>query len=358
MRPSLSGPRGALSGPAARRAGGAGPAGRGPAGGQLLRGARDRVPPGAGLPAALPRPARRRLRRRPGAPALSVPGLGGIPARPAQRVQRFCRACVKRLVAPKRDDACSPCLAAVAAVGRAGAYGSGQSPLVRKSQRPLSMPARAARARGSRRPHACMQVATVQDMQAATRRLCHSQLSWFRSEPAYAWVDASPPADAVAAAIAAAVEGDCVPAGERPPAFQPAWHTRDQRGMGGNGRRGRLLAALVLLSPAPLRALQVRAARMRTEHAPGRQACRAGTGGSARRRSAPCGSTGPAWSCGASRSSRPRRWTLCARSWPRVCRTACMSRPRGSHDVQAACLEHALSILPIAAVSWTLKSSS
>ncbi len=99
MRPSLSGPRGALSGPAARRAGSAGPAGRGPAGGQLLRGARDRVPPGAGLPAALPRPARRRLRRRPGAPALSVPGLGGIPARPAQRVQRFCRACVKRLVA-------------------------------------------------------------------------------------------------------------------------------------------------------------------------------------------------------------------------------------------------------------------
>jgi len=117
--------------------------------------------------------------------------------------------------------------------------------MVRKSQRPLSMPARAARARWSRRPRACMQVAMVQDMQAATRRLCHSQLSWFRGEPAYARVDASPPADAVAAAIAAAVEGDCVPAGERPPAFQPAWHTRDQRGVGGSGRRGRLLAALV-----------------------------------------------------------------------------------------------------------------
>jgi hypothetical protein len=82
----------------------------------------------------------------------------------------------------------------------------------------------------------------VQDMQAATRRLCHSQLSWFRSEPAYAWVDACPPADAVAAAIAAAVEGDSAPAGERPPASQPAWHTRDQRA-GGSGRRGRLVVA-------------------------------------------------------------------------------------------------------------------
>ncbi len=55
----------------------------------------------------------------------------------------------------------------------------------------------------------------VEDVQAATRRLCHSQLSWFRGEAAFTWVDAAPPAAEVAAAVAAQLAGGGAPAGAR-----------------------------------------------------------------------------------------------------------------------------------------------
>ncbi|KAK9826713.1 hypothetical protein WJX81_000524 [Elliptochloris bilobata] len=56
-------------------------------------------------------------------------------------------------------------------------------------------------------------VGMVDEMQAATRRLCHSQLSWFRNEPAFRWVDATPPPEQVAAAIAAEVASSDPPLG-------------------------------------------------------------------------------------------------------------------------------------------------
>ena len=56
----------------------------------------------------------------------------------------------------------------------------------------------------------------VQEMQSATRQLCHSQLSWFRGEPAFRWVDATPAPQDVAAAIAAEVVSSSPPVGTFP----------------------------------------------------------------------------------------------------------------------------------------------
>lgn len=66
----------------------------------------------------------------------------------------------------------------------------------------------------------------VQEMQSATRQLCHSQLSWFRSEPAFRWVDATPAPQDVAAAIAAEVASSSPLVGTSPHASHTLRHPR------------------------------------------------------------------------------------------------------------------------------------
>ncbi len=42
---------------------------------------------------------------------------------------------------------------------------------------------------------ACMQIKLVTDMQQASRQLCHRQLTWFRDDAMYHWLDATRPAE-------------------------------------------------------------------------------------------------------------------------------------------------------------------
>ncbi len=54
----------------------------------------------------------------------------------------------------------------------------------------------------------------VRNIQSASRKLCHRQLSWFRDEPLYRWLDAARPADDVATEIATMLEAETHDAGE------------------------------------------------------------------------------------------------------------------------------------------------
>lgn len=218
-------------------AGGAGAAGPRPGGGQLLRGACDRLPPGAAVPAALPRRHRRRDRRQPGAPHASHAGL----CCPAARVHGRCLAsfpakalamCKGRLQVSFMcfqrwgEKAFPSCLYGQQQMLEVERIGCG-----RIAEMSVLTPASEAAALAGALPgsrltlHPCaMQVGMVQEMQAATRQLCHSQLSWFRSEPAFRWVDATPaPAD-VAAAIAAEVASSSPPVGTSPHASHMLLH--------------------------------------------------------------------------------------------------------------------------------------
>ena len=50
-----------------------------------------------------------------------------------------------------------------------------------------------------------MQLQMVTEMQVASRQLSKRQLTWFRGEPMYQWVDAARPVDVVADDIFASV---------------------------------------------------------------------------------------------------------------------------------------------------------
>jgi hypothetical protein len=52
------------------------------------------------------------------------------------------------------------------------------------------------------------QVQMVWDIQKASRNLCHRQLSWFRDEPLFKWMDAAQEPEQVADAILAELSND------------------------------------------------------------------------------------------------------------------------------------------------------
>jgi tRNA dimethylallyltransferase len=55
--------------------------------------------------------------------------------------------------------------------------------------------------------HAPQQVQLVYDIQRASRNLCHRQLSWFRDEPLFTWLDADREPEEITADILAQLRG-------------------------------------------------------------------------------------------------------------------------------------------------------
>lgn len=54
--------------------------------------------------------------------------------------------------------------------------------------------------------HSCVQVQLVKDIQAGTRQFATRQMTWFRDDSMYTWLDASQPASEVVASIVAGLQ--------------------------------------------------------------------------------------------------------------------------------------------------------
>ena len=52
----------------------------------------------------------------------------------------------------------------------------------------------------------CVQVKLVKDIQAGTRQFATRQMTWFRGDTMYTWLDASQPASEIVASIIASLE--------------------------------------------------------------------------------------------------------------------------------------------------------